>query len=117
MSFAEQEKVRRARAEKIGLFRYALIREAADPALTARARGALVRQLAAAEHLGPFGAPVRVSRRVSTGGSSGGAPAGSTPWSRSRAAPRRVPTRRCWSWRSRSSGRTRPGMRCRSAGS
>jgi putative transposase len=64
MSFAEQEKVRRARAEKIGLFRYALIREAADPALTARARGALVRQLAAAEHVGPFGAPVRVSRET-----------------------------------------------------
>jgi putative transposase len=62
MSFAEQEKVRRARAEKIGLFRYALIREAADPALTARARGALVRELAGGEHVGPFGAPVRVSR-------------------------------------------------------
>lgn len=62
MSFAEEEKVRRARAEKVGLFRYALIREAADPALTARERGRLVRELAGREHLGPFGAPIRVSR-------------------------------------------------------
>lgn len=62
MSFAEEEKVRRARAEKVGLFRYALIREAADPALTARERGRMVRELAGREHVGPFGAPIRVSR-------------------------------------------------------
>lgn len=62
MSFAEEEKVRRARAEKIGLFRYGLIREAADPGLTARQRGALVRQIAKKEHTGPFGEPVRISR-------------------------------------------------------
>jgi putative transposase len=62
VSFAEEEKVRRARAEKIGLFRYALIREAADPALTARERGRLVRELAGREHVGPFGNPVRPSR-------------------------------------------------------
>jgi putative transposase len=35
-----------------------------DPALTARQRGAIVRQLAAREHEGPFGAPVSVSRRT-----------------------------------------------------
>jgi len=34
----------------------------ADPALTARQRGLLVRQLAEQEHLGPFGDQVRVSR-------------------------------------------------------
>jgi putative transposase len=62
VSFAEEEKVRRARAEKIGLFRYALIREAADPSLTARQRGALVREIAEREHAGPFGEPVRISR-------------------------------------------------------
>ena len=50
------------RAQEIGLFRYALIRQAADPGLGPRDRGALVRALAACEHTGPFGARVRVSR-------------------------------------------------------
>jgi len=50
------------RAREVGLFRYALIREAADPALSTRQRGRLVRQLAEAEHTGPFGQRVRVSR-------------------------------------------------------
>lgn len=56
-SFAE-------RARQIGLFRYSLIREVADPGLTSRQRGRLVRELAAREHLGPFGGPVRVSRKT-----------------------------------------------------
>lgn len=46
----------------MALFRYALIREAADPAVSNRARGILVRQLAQAEHTGPTGERVRVSR-------------------------------------------------------
>jgi len=50
------------RAQEIGLFRYALIRPVADPALTTRQRGPLVRELAGQEHLGPFGDRVRVSR-------------------------------------------------------
>lgn len=50
------------RAREIGLFRYALIREAADPALSTRQRGRLVRELAEREHTGPFGERVRVSR-------------------------------------------------------
>jgi putative transposase len=50
------------RAREVGLFRYALIREAADPALSTRARGRLVRELAAGEHTGPFGGRVRISR-------------------------------------------------------
>jgi putative transposase len=50
------------RARAIGLFRYSLIREAADPDLSTRRRGALVRALAQAEHTGPFGQRVRVSR-------------------------------------------------------
>jgi hypothetical protein len=37
-------------------------REAADARLSKRDRGELVRKLAAAEHTGPFGEPVRVSR-------------------------------------------------------
>jgi putative transposase len=53
---------RAERAREVGLFRYALIREAADPALSTRQRGRLVRQLAEAEHTGPFGQRVRVSR-------------------------------------------------------
>ena len=50
------------RAREVGLFRYALIRTAADPALSTRQRGRLVRDLAAREHTGPFGERVRISR-------------------------------------------------------
>ena len=50
------------RAREVGLFRYALIREAADPALSTKERGRLVRELAAREHTGPFGERVRPSR-------------------------------------------------------
>jgi putative transposase len=39
-----------------------LIREAADPALSSRQRGAMVRAIAAREHAGPSGQPVRVTR-------------------------------------------------------
>jgi hypothetical protein len=49
-------------AQEIGLFRYALIRPVADPALTTRQRGPLVRQLADQDHLGPCGDRVRVSQ-------------------------------------------------------
>ena len=49
-------------AREVGLFRYALIREAADPALSTKARGRLVRELAAREHTGPFGERLQVSR-------------------------------------------------------
>ena len=64
MTAAGDEEARRAgRARAVALFRYALIREAADPALSTRQRGRLVRELAAGEHAGPFGEPVRVSRR------------------------------------------------------
>ena len=53
---------RAARAQEIGLFRYAVIREAADEALSTKQRGRLVRELADREHTGPFGQRVRVSR-------------------------------------------------------
>ncbi|MGH3528635.1 MAG: DDE-type integrase/transposase/recombinase [Pseudonocardiaceae bacterium] len=58
----DEERVRAERARAVGLFRYALIREAADANLTTRQRGRLVRSLAAREHQGPFGTAVRVSR-------------------------------------------------------
>lgn len=52
------------RAREVGLFRYALIREAADPALSPRRRGMLVRELARGDHAGPFGQRVSVSRET-----------------------------------------------------
>jgi putative transposase len=53
---------RHDRRQAIALFRYALIREAAEPTLTPRERGALVRDLARGDQLGPDGERVRVSR-------------------------------------------------------
>jgi putative transposase len=50
------------RARKIGLFRCMLIREAADPTLTGRQRGKLVRTLAAMTPTDPDGRAVRISR-------------------------------------------------------
>jgi putative transposase len=50
------------RRREIGLFRYALIRDAADPGLSKAQRGRLVRALAERDHVGPDGRLVRVSR-------------------------------------------------------
>lgn len=47
---------------EVALFRYGLVREAADPALSKAERGRLVRALVAREHAGPDGRPVRVAR-------------------------------------------------------
>ncbi|MGH8295994.1 MAG: DDE-type integrase/transposase/recombinase [Steroidobacteraceae bacterium] len=52
------------RAQAVGLFRYSLVREAADAALSPRQRGQWVRKLAAEAHLGPDGDRVRVSRNT-----------------------------------------------------
>ena len=46
----------------VALFRYSLIREAADESLTTRQRGQLVRQLASREHVGPKDRRIRVRR-------------------------------------------------------
>ena len=51
-----------ARRREIALFRYGLIREAADPELTPAQRGRLVRALAAREHRGPDGEWTTVGR-------------------------------------------------------
>ena len=59
---SSDEQVRRERSEKVAYWRYQLIRDAADPGLSPRARGRKVRELAEAVHLGPFGKQVRVSR-------------------------------------------------------
>jgi putative transposase len=57
-----QDRRRADRAQQVALFRYQLIREAADPSLSARQRGRLVRELASRAHPGPFGDAVSVSR-------------------------------------------------------
>jgi putative transposase len=62
MKTDDEEQARLERARAIGLFRYMLIREAADPALTSRQRGRMVRQIAGREHTDPSGRPVRLSR-------------------------------------------------------
>lgn len=50
------------RFRDVGLFRYSLIRPLLDPELSRAERGALVRALAEAEHVGPGGTRVRVGR-------------------------------------------------------
>ena len=58
----EEEQARLERARAVGLFRYMLVREAADTALTSRRRGAMVREIAAREHEDPAGQRVRLTR-------------------------------------------------------
>ena len=99
MTAADDEETRRAeRSRAVALFRYSLIREAADPGLSTRQRGRLVRGLAAGEHAGPFGEPVRVSRpsldRWIRAWRSGGFDALSPRPGRSPRGPRR----RCSAW-------------------
>jgi putative transposase len=50
------------RRREIGLFRYALVRDVTDLALSKAERGRLVRALAEREHVGPDGRLVRVAR-------------------------------------------------------
>lgn len=62
-STPEQEDVRRRqRAQQVALFRYQLICPALDPGLSTKARGRIVRAIAAGTHPGPFGGQHRVSR-------------------------------------------------------
>ncbi|MGH8995783.1 MAG: DDE-type integrase/transposase/recombinase [Acidimicrobiales bacterium] len=49
------------RRQAVALFRYSLIRPLADPELSARERGALVRALVSIDHVGPDGRRVEVS--------------------------------------------------------
>jgi putative transposase len=51
-----------ARGREIALFRYALVRQAADAQLSTVERGRLVRALAGRDHQGPDGTRVRVGR-------------------------------------------------------
>ena len=61
-SIEEEHARRRERAQTVALFRYTLIRDAADASVSPRERGKMVRAIVAAEHRGPFGDPVRASR-------------------------------------------------------
>jgi putative transposase len=61
-AFEDGQAARAAWARDVALFRYGMIRAAADPDLSPQQRGALVRALAAGEHKGPDGRPVRPGR-------------------------------------------------------
>lgn len=52
----------RARAQQVALWRYQLICPALDPGLSTKARGRVVRAIAARTHTGPFGGQVSYSR-------------------------------------------------------
>ena len=113
----DEAMVRAERARAIGLFRYQLIREAADPAHSPKERGKMVRELASREYTDPFGRRVRISRQTLD------------RWIRDWRAggfdalvpnPRQctpAPRPRCWSWRWRCGGRIRTAPPRRSAGS
>ncbi|HEY4702055.1 MAG TPA: DDE-type integrase/transposase/recombinase, partial [Streptosporangiaceae bacterium] len=63
MSRHEQDGVtRRARAQQVALFRYQLICPALEAGLSTKARGRVVRAIAARVHQGPFGGQHRYSR-------------------------------------------------------
>ena len=98
-AYDDELAARAARARDVALFRYSVIRAAADPGLSPRQRGLLVRELAAGPHKDPAGQPVSVGQRPWTGGSGRGRAAGSTPWCRAAGRWRRAATRVCWSWR------------------
>ena len=61
---AEESRRRADRARQVALFRYALIQDVTDPELSARQRGALVRELAGRDHDGPAGQQIRVSQQT-----------------------------------------------------
>jgi putative transposase len=60
----DEERRRAERARRVALFRYELIQDVIDPAVSSRLRGRLVRALAEGAHPGPFGEQVRVSRQT-----------------------------------------------------
>ena len=62
MSTRDEQATRRARAQQVALWRYQLICPALESGLSTKARGRIVRALAARSHTGPFGAQQRYSR-------------------------------------------------------
>jgi len=114
----DEEKVRAERARAIGLFRYQLIREAADAALSTKEQGKMVRELASWEHIDPFGRRVRISRpsidhwiRDWRAGGFDALVPNPRQCTHHALRPRR------WSWRWRCAGKTRSARPQRSGGS
>ncbi|GAA0446262.1 transposase [Acrocarpospora corrugata] len=65
MTKADEEARRRAeRARRMALFRYEVIQDLIDPALSTRQRGVRARALAQATHTDPFGNTMRISRNT-----------------------------------------------------
>jgi len=62
VSSEQHDATRRARAQQVALFRYQVICPALDAALSTKARGRVVRAIAAQRHAGPFGGQHRYSR-------------------------------------------------------
>ncbi|WP_156164357.1 hypothetical protein [Streptacidiphilus albus] len=60
--YEEEMRKRAERARLVGLFRYGVVQDALDPALSAKQRGVLVREIAALTHVGLDGEPVQVAR-------------------------------------------------------
>ena len=58
----DDDVTRRARAQQVALFRYQLICPALEAGLSTKARGRVVRAIAARTHAGPFGGQHRYSR-------------------------------------------------------
>ncbi len=56
--------MRKEHRDNIALFRYQVIRAVADPSLSTRQRGPMVRELAGRDHLWPFGGTRRFSRET-----------------------------------------------------
>ena len=112
----QDEVSRRARAQQVALFRYQLICPALEAGLSTKARGRVVRAIAARAHRGLFGGHHCYSRdtldrwirRYRAGGFDALTPSLRQPGTR-------IDTG-CWSWRWRSSGRTRTAPPRRSPG-
>ena len=98
-AYDDELAARAARARDVALFRYSVIRAAADPGLPPRQRGLLVRELAAGLHKDPAGQPVSIGRSTLDRWIRRGRAAGSTPWCRAAGRWRRAAARACWSWR------------------
>jgi putative transposase len=86
---------------EIALFRYALVRQCADPDLTPRERGLLVRDLAGRDHLGWDGQRRRVARSTLDEWIRAYRTGGFDRWSRRRGPASPARQRSCWRWRCR----------------
>ena len=87
------------RCRDIGLFRYSLVRPMAEPGLACAERGALARELAGVDHIGPDGEAVRVGRSTLDRWARAYRSGASTRWSLPRARARRARRQRRWNWR------------------